>query len=115
MAVSGRNWGAAAVQGSTLTFSVGGRPAFRVPLKDVGGVQQAPQEARAAPRPARALQSSRGEQALPARALRAPGCVTVAHRGWGIPARPGGEGLAPLPASGALLGFDAGGLVPKDL
>ena len=46
LAVSGRNWGAAAVQGSTLTFSVGGKPAFRVPLKDVGGVQQAPQEAR---------------------------------------------------------------------
>ena len=42
--MSGRNWGAAAVQGSTLVFSVGSRPAFRVPLKDVGGVQQAAQE-----------------------------------------------------------------------
>ena len=46
LAVSGRNWGAAAVQGSTLVFSVGSRPAFRVPLKDVGGVQQAAQEVR---------------------------------------------------------------------
>ena len=44
--MSGRNWGAAAVQGSTLVFSVGSRPAFRVPLKDVGGVQQAAQEVR---------------------------------------------------------------------
>ncbi len=83
MAVSGRNWGAAAVQGSTLTFSVGGRPAFRVPLKDVGGVQQAPQEARAPLRLAQALYSVRGEQPLHARALRAPGCATVARRGCG--------------------------------
>ena len=44
--MSGRNWGAAAVQGSTLVFSVGSRPAFCVPLKDVGGVQQAAQEVR---------------------------------------------------------------------
>ncbi|KAK9825879.1 hypothetical protein WJX81_000254 [Elliptochloris bilobata] len=44
LAVSGRNWGAAAVQGSTLVFSVGSKPAFCVPLKDVGGVQQAAQE-----------------------------------------------------------------------
>lgn len=46
LAVSGRNWGAAAVEGSTLVFTVGSKPAFRVPLKDVGGVQQAAQEAR---------------------------------------------------------------------
>lgn len=44
--MSGRNWGAAAVEGSTLVFTVGSKPAFRVPLKDVGGVQQAAQEAR---------------------------------------------------------------------
>ena len=44
--MSGRNWGAATVEGSTLVFTVGSKPAFRVPLKDVGGVQQAAQEAR---------------------------------------------------------------------
>ena len=44
--MSGQNWGAAAVEGSTLVFTVGSKPAFRVSLKDVGGVQQAAQEAR---------------------------------------------------------------------
>ena len=38
LAVSGRSWGAAAVEGSNLVFSVNGKAAFRVPLQDVGQV-----------------------------------------------------------------------------
>ncbi len=36
LGVSGRNWGEAKVEGNTLIFKVGGKPAFRIPLKDVG-------------------------------------------------------------------------------
>ena len=36
--MSGRNWGDAVVDGSTLVFSVAGKPAFRIPLTDVGQV-----------------------------------------------------------------------------
>ena len=38
LAVSGRNWGQATIEGGTLVFTVAGKPAFRVPLKDVGQV-----------------------------------------------------------------------------
>ena len=62
--MSGRNWGAAAVQGSTLVFSVGSRPAFRVPLKDVGGVQQAAQEVRIQKGAPRARDGATGASAL---------------------------------------------------
>ena len=37
---SGRNWGLLDIESSTLTFQVDKKPAFRVPLKDVGQVQQ---------------------------------------------------------------------------
>ncbi len=37
--VTGRTWGKADVEGPTLTFVVGDRPAFRVPLQDVSQVQ----------------------------------------------------------------------------
>ena len=36
--MSGRNWGDAVVDGSTLVFNVAGKPAFRIPLTDVGQV-----------------------------------------------------------------------------
>lgn len=42
MACSGKNWGAADIDASTLVFRVGNKPAFRIPLRDVGQVQQAP-------------------------------------------------------------------------
>lgn len=38
MSVTGRSWGDAVIDGSTLVFHVDGRPAFRFPLADVGGV-----------------------------------------------------------------------------
>lgn len=40
MSCSGRSWGVADVESSTLTFQVDKKPAFRVPLRDVGQVQQ---------------------------------------------------------------------------
>lgn len=36
--MSGRNWGDAVIDGSTLVFNVAGKPAFRIPLTDVGQV-----------------------------------------------------------------------------
>ncbi|KAK9813590.1 hypothetical protein WJX73_008969 [Symbiochloris irregularis] len=44
MSVVGRNWGQASIEGGTLVFTVAGKPAFRIPLKDVGQVQQARDE-----------------------------------------------------------------------
>lgn len=41
MACQGRNWGTAEIESSTLVFKVASKPAFRVPLRDVGQVQQA--------------------------------------------------------------------------
>ena len=38
LSMSGRNWGDAVVDGSTLVFNVAGKPAFRIPLTDVGQV-----------------------------------------------------------------------------
>lgn len=38
LAVAGRNWGHAAVEGSTLVFTENGKTTFRVPLSDVGQV-----------------------------------------------------------------------------
>lgn len=40
LSMSGRNWGDAVVDGSTLVFNVAGKPAFRIPLTDVGQVQK---------------------------------------------------------------------------
>ena len=37
---SGRNWGLVDIESSTLTFQVDKKPAFRLPLRDVGQVQQ---------------------------------------------------------------------------
>ena len=37
-ALTGRNWGKPDIVGGTLVFTVAGKPAFRVPLKDVGQV-----------------------------------------------------------------------------
>ncbi|BDA45000.1 FACT complex subunit SSRP1 [Coccomyxa sp. Obi] len=39
LSISGRNWGNATVEEGTLVFRVGQKPAFRIPLKDVGQVQ----------------------------------------------------------------------------
>lgn len=39
-ALTGRNWGKPDIVGGTLVFTVAGKPAFRVPLKDVGQVSQ---------------------------------------------------------------------------
>lgn len=39
LSISGRNWGNAMVEEGTLVFQVGQKPAFRIPLKDVGQVQ----------------------------------------------------------------------------
>lgn len=36
--MSGRNWGDAVIDGSTLVFNVAGKPAFRIPLSDVAQV-----------------------------------------------------------------------------
>ena len=47
LCVNGRNWGAAAIEGQTLVFRVGRQPAFRIPLQDVGQVQQSREEVRA--------------------------------------------------------------------
>ena len=44
--MNGRNWGSAALEGQTLVFSVGSKPAFRIPLQDVGQVQQSREEVR---------------------------------------------------------------------
>ena len=38
LSMSGRNWGDAVIDGSTLVFTVAGKPAFRIPLTDVGQV-----------------------------------------------------------------------------
>ena len=38
LSTSGRNWGDAVIDGSTLVFNVAGKPAFRIPLTDVGQV-----------------------------------------------------------------------------
>ena len=40
MACNGRNWGLAEIESSTLVFKIAQKPAFRVPLRDVGQVQQ---------------------------------------------------------------------------
>lgn len=40
LSMSGRNWGDAVIDGSTLVFNVAGKPAFRIPLTDVGQVQK---------------------------------------------------------------------------
>jgi len=42
MACNGRNWGDAEIDSATLVFRVGNKPAFRIPLQDVGQVQQVP-------------------------------------------------------------------------
>ncbi|EIE21134.1 SSrecog-domain-containing protein [Coccomyxa subellipsoidea C-169] len=39
LSISGRNWGGATVEEGTLVFRVGNKPAFRIPLRDVGQVQ----------------------------------------------------------------------------
>ena len=39
LSMSGRNWGDAVIDGSTLVFNVAGKPAFRIPLTDVGQVR----------------------------------------------------------------------------
>lgn len=39
LSVIGRNWGQATIEGGTLVFTVAGKPAFRIPLKDVGQVR----------------------------------------------------------------------------
>lgn len=36
--MTGRNWGEAIIDGSTLVFNVAGKPALRIPLTDVGQV-----------------------------------------------------------------------------
>ena len=42
LSMSGRNWGDAVIDGSTLVFNVAGKPAFRRPLTDVGQVPHCP-------------------------------------------------------------------------
>lgn len=49
LSMSGRNWGDAVIDGSTLVFNVAGKPAFRIPLTDVGQVSCRPCIARQAP------------------------------------------------------------------
>ena len=44
MSISGWNWGNAAVDTATMVFTVGSKPAFRIPLKDVNQVQQSKEE-----------------------------------------------------------------------
>ena len=44
LAVAGRNWGHAAVEGSTLVFTENGKTTFRVPLSDVGQVWTPPSD-----------------------------------------------------------------------
>ena len=44
MSITGRNWGNATLDGATMMFAVGSKPAFRIPLKDVNQVQQAKEE-----------------------------------------------------------------------
>ena len=43
-ACSGHNWGKLAVEGGSLAFRVGGRPAFTLPLPDVSQAQQGREE-----------------------------------------------------------------------
>lgn len=38
LSMTGRNWGEAIIDGSTLVFNVAGKPALRIPLTDVGQV-----------------------------------------------------------------------------
>ena len=49
MSISGWNWGNAAVDTATMVFTVGSKPAFRIPLKDVNQVQQSKEEVRFLP------------------------------------------------------------------
>ena len=44
MSITGRNWGDATLDGATMVFAVGAKPAFRIPLKDVNQVQQNKEE-----------------------------------------------------------------------
>lgn len=44
MSITGRNWGNATLDGATMMFAVGSKPAFRIPLKDVNQVQQNKEE-----------------------------------------------------------------------
>ncbi|CAK0784212.1 hypothetical protein CVIRNUC_007416 [Coccomyxa viridis] len=44
VSISGWNWGNAAVDTATMVFTVGSKPAFRIPLKDVNQVQQSKEE-----------------------------------------------------------------------
>ena len=49
VSISGWNWGNAAVDTATMVFTVGSKPAFRIPLKDVNQVQQSKEEVRFLP------------------------------------------------------------------
>ena len=49
MSITGRNWGSATLDGATMVFAVGSKPAFRIPLKDVNQVQQNKEEVRSQP------------------------------------------------------------------
>lgn len=49
VSISGWNWGNAAVDTATMVFTVGSKPAFRIPLKDVNQVQQSKEEVRLLP------------------------------------------------------------------
>jgi len=44
LSMTGRNWGEAIIDGSTLVFNVAGKPALRIPLTDVGQVQKGKDE-----------------------------------------------------------------------
>ena len=44
VSITGRNWGNATLDGATMMFAVGSKPAFRIPLKDVNQVQQNKEE-----------------------------------------------------------------------
>lgn len=46
LSMTGRNWGEAIIDGSTLVFNVAGKPALRIPLTDVGQVSRKPSTAR---------------------------------------------------------------------
>lgn len=46
LCINGHNWGDVAIEGQTLKFRVGQQPAFRIPLQDVGQVQQSREEVR---------------------------------------------------------------------
>ena len=49
VSITGRNWGSATLDGATMVFAVGSKPAFRIPLKDVNQVQQNKEEVRSQP------------------------------------------------------------------